>query len=30
MFEFMDRITKGASLNVRYEWKGDEVIIRTD
>ena len=30
MFEFMDRITKGAGLNVRYEWQGDEVIIQTN
>ena len=30
MFEFMDRITKGAGLNVRYEWQGDEVLIQTD
>ena len=30
MFEFMDRITKGANLNIRYDWKGDEVVARTD
>ena len=30
MFEFMDRITKGAGLNVRYEWQGDEVVIQTN
>jgi len=23
----MDRITKAAGLNVRYEWDGDEIII---
>ena len=30
MFDFMDRITKGAGLNVRYEWKGNEVVIQTE
>ena len=29
MFDFMDRITTGAGLNVRFEWKGDEAIIKT-
>ena len=29
MFDFMDRITKGAGLNVRFEWKGDEVVVKT-
>ena len=28
VFEFMDRITKAAGLNVKYEWEGDEVVIR--
>jgi len=23
----MDRITKAAGLNVRYEWDGDEIVI---
>jgi len=27
VFEFMDRITKAAGLNVRYEWDGDEIVI---
>ena len=30
MFDFMDRITRGAGLNVRYEWKGDEVVIQNE
>jgi poly-gamma-glutamate synthesis protein (capsule biosynthesis protein) len=30
VFEFMDKITKGSSLNIQYEWKGDEVIICLD
>ena len=29
VFEYMDNITKGAELNARYEWKGDEVVIYT-
>jgi poly-gamma-glutamate synthesis protein (capsule biosynthesis protein) len=29
VFEYMDNITKGAELNARYEWKGDEVVIHT-
>jgi len=29
-FEFMDKITEGAGLNTRYEWIGDEIVIRTD
>jgi poly-gamma-glutamate synthesis protein (capsule biosynthesis protein) len=29
MFDFMDRITKGAGLNVGFEWKGDEVVVKT-
>jgi poly-gamma-glutamate capsule biosynthesis protein CapA/YwtB (metallophosphatase superfamily) len=28
VFEFVDRITKAAGLNVKYEWEGDEVAIR--
>ena len=28
VYEFIDRITKAAGLNVRYEWEGDEVVIR--
>ena len=27
MFDFMDRITRGAGLNMHYEWKGDEVVV---
>ena len=27
VFDFMDRITKAAGLNVRYEWDGDEIVI---
>ena len=27
VFEFMDRITKAAGLNVSYEWNGDEIVI---
>jgi len=30
MFDFMDKITKGAGLNARFEWKIDEVVIKTD
>jgi poly-gamma-glutamate synthesis protein (capsule biosynthesis protein) len=26
MFDFMDQITKGAGLNVKFKWKGDEII----
>ena len=29
-FDFMDRITRGAGLNARYEWKDDEVVIHAD
>lgn len=29
-FDFVERITWGAGLNTRYEWKGDEVVICTD
>jgi poly-gamma-glutamate synthesis protein (capsule biosynthesis protein) len=27
VFEFMDRITKAAGLNVKYEWDGNEILI---
>ena len=27
VFDFMDRITKAAGLNVGYEWDGDEIMI---
>jgi poly-gamma-glutamate synthesis protein (capsule biosynthesis protein) len=30
VFDYMDKITKGANLNARYEWEGDEVVIHTD
>ncbi len=30
VFDYMDNITKGAGLNARYEWKGDEVVIHTE
>jgi poly-gamma-glutamate synthesis protein (capsule biosynthesis protein) len=30
VFKFMDKITRGAGLNTRYEWKGDEVLIHMD
>lgn len=26
MFDFMEKITKGAGLNIGYEWDGDEVV----
>jgi len=26
MFDFMDMITRNAGLNVRFEWKGDEIV----
>lgn len=29
VFEFVDRITKGSGLNTKYEWEGDEVVVRT-
>jgi hypothetical protein len=25
-FKYMDKITRGAGLNARYEWEGDEVV----
>jgi len=28
--DFMDRITKDAKLNTRYEWEGDEIVIHAD
>ena len=27
VFKYMGKITQGAGLNARYEWKGDEVVI---
>jgi poly-gamma-glutamate synthesis protein (capsule biosynthesis protein) len=27
VYSYMNNITKGASLNTRYEWSGDEVLI---
>lgn len=30
LFDFMDKITKGAGLNTCYEWDGDEINIRQD
>jgi len=30
VFDFMDRITRDAGLNTRYEWKGDEIVIHAD
>ncbi len=29
VFNYMDTITRGAGLNARYEWEGDEVVIHT-
>ena len=29
VFEYMENITKGAELNARYEWEGDEVMLYT-
>jgi poly-gamma-glutamate synthesis protein (capsule biosynthesis protein) len=28
VFEYMDKITRGAGLNAKFEWKGDEVIVQ--
>jgi len=28
--EFMEEITRGAGLNTRYEWKGDEIVTHPD
>jgi poly-gamma-glutamate synthesis protein (capsule biosynthesis protein) len=30
IFDFMEKITKEAGLDTRYEWKGDEIVIRTE
>jgi len=30
MFDFMDKITRGAGLNVRFEWKDDEILLKTN
>lgn len=30
VFQYMDKITRGADLNARYEWDGDEVVIHAD
>ena len=27
VFDYMDKITREADLNAKYEWKGDEVLI---
>lgn len=27
VFEYMDKITRGAGLNARYRWKGDTVLV---
>jgi poly-gamma-glutamate synthesis protein (capsule biosynthesis protein) len=27
MFNYMEKISKGAKLNVRFEWDGDEVLV---
>ena len=27
VFDFIDKITKGAGLNTRYEWQDDEIVI---
>jgi poly-gamma-glutamate synthesis protein (capsule biosynthesis protein) len=29
VFDYMEKITRGAGLNARYEWDGDEVIIHS-
>jgi poly-gamma-glutamate synthesis protein (capsule biosynthesis protein) len=29
VFEYMENITKGAELNAKFEWDGDEVILYT-
>jgi len=28
VFDYVEKITKGAGLNARFEWEGDEVLIR--
>jgi len=30
VFDYMDKITREAGLNARYEWEGDEVLIMSD
>jgi hypothetical protein len=30
VFDYMDRITRGAGLDTKYEWGGDSVLVRTD
>jgi hypothetical protein len=30
VFDYMDKITKAAGLNARYEWEGDEVVIHAE
>jgi hypothetical protein len=30
VFDYMDRITREAGLNARYEWTGDEVVIHSE
>jgi hypothetical protein len=30
VFEYMANITKGAELNARYQWQGDEVVVYND
>jgi len=29
VFDYMEKITRGAGLNARYEWDGDEVVVHT-
>ncbi|MFC2070812.1 hypothetical protein ACFLTB_06565 [Chloroflexota bacterium] len=29
VFDYMDNITRGANLNARYRWEGDEVVINS-
>jgi poly-gamma-glutamate synthesis protein (capsule biosynthesis protein) len=30
IFEYMEKISREADLNARYEWDGDEVLIHSD
>jgi len=30
VFNYMDKITKAAGLNARYEWEGDEIVIHSE
>ena len=30
VFDYVDKITRAAGLNTRYEWEGDEVVIHTE